>query len=813
MSSKPGSKETFQPSLGDPGELMNHNYLYISTLILALGCSSSEKSAPGAGTGTAGHSSPQANAKLDIASSGANADPQPVDSDGQFELNTLSSSLKSSKSGSKEKGKKAPSTNELTKPSESSDTRRSLAQRTLYLSADDSNSQASAVIVRNRIAQGRYVDPTMVRTYEFLNYYTFLYPPAEKNSVAIYPELRRSEKTGEYSMQVAVRSEDRARRAVLPLNFTLLLDVSGSMAGQPMALMRKFVGTFLNVMKTGDRLSVVTCNRHSKIIVDSFIYNKKKLNALANKISQSMTANDITDLHSGIELAYKLAEKNYNEEFLNRVLLLSDGASNAGTLALQSISKHSRDSERRGIYMVGVGFGEGFNDSLMDAVTDAGKGAYFFVNSSLDIEKALVRDFAANFDIAVKDVRLKMVMPDGWSMVKFHGEQVSSIKSDVIPQHLAPNDQMIYHQVMKASLENQRDQEFTFEAEFREAESGKKHTVQCKARVKDMLKSPGRQVAKGDAICAYAEMLKKIKAPLELNRRENLGVFDKAFGEFKKAKAQRSDSELDEIETILDSYRALLDKGESFPGSHDKNSAGIADVLGLDKELVKSVKVSGANTAQAIKAFKRLNSSTQLTPREGYRFLMLSTGPAGATRTKGVGKLSGATFKDPAPAFMGLRPLNRVGTPRIHDVHQITLTLRAPRWAKSFSFDFNFFSAEYPEYVKKNYNDTFYAIIKADSTNNGKGTNIAFDSQGQSIEVDNNYFQNPYHPISNRGTGFGNGGSTSWLRTSWPIRGGETFTLTFSVHDEGDEVYDSAVLLDHFQWHRYGCVGNTDPLN
>ena len=51
---------------------------------------------------------------------------------------------------------------------------------TLYLSADDSNSQASPVVVRSRIQQGRHVDPGLIRTYEFLNYYTFHYPPAKK---------------------------------------------------------------------------------------------------------------------------------------------------------------------------------------------------------------------------------------------------------------------------------------------------------------------------------------------------------------------------------------------------------------------------------------------------------------------------------------------------------------------------------------------------------------------------------------------------------------------------------------------------------
>jgi hypothetical protein len=56
-------------------------------------------------------------------------------------------------------------------------------------------------------------------------------------------------------------------------------------------------------------------------------------------------------------------------------------------------------------------------------------------------------------------------------------------------------------------------------------------------------------------------------------------------------------------------------------------------------------------------------------------------------------------------------------------------------------------------------------------------------------------------------------GSTGWLRICWPVRGGEAQRLTFSVHDEGEAIYDSLVLLDNFGWHEYDAVGATDPLN
>ena len=48
--------------------------------------------------------------------------------------------------------------------------------------------------------------------------------------------------------------------------------------------------------------------------------------------------------------------------------------------------------------------------------------------------------------------------------------------------------------------------------------------------------------------------------------------------------------------------------------------------------------------------------------------------------------------------------------------------------------------------------------------------------------------------------GANKGSSTGWLMTEWPIEPGETFVLTFHVHDTGDGIFDSEVILDGVQF-------------
>lgn len=691
-----------------------------------------------------------------------------------------------------------------------------------YLSADDSNSQASPVIVRMMAARGRYAMPETVRTYEFLNYADFSYAPAPKGRPAIYADLRDLG-GGRYSLLAAVRAEDRDFSAMPPLRLTVLLDESGSMAGKAMDMAKGFLRGLGARLRPGDSLALVAFNRSARVLLAPTGAGAGLPPALDKALGLA-APNDVTDLAQGLSKAYELASAGYAGGAMNRVVLLSDGGANAGKLAKEIIAKGAADSERQGIYLVGVGLGGGFNDSLMDSVTDAGRGAYLFIDSEAEVAKQLVpRAFVSNFDLALKDVRLKLTLPAGFAIEEFHGEAMSAVASEVTPQYLAPNDQMLYHMVLKApegaktaagGWKPDPAGMFDFACEYVPlgGPSSGDRAVEKKSFALGDILGDAKNIRKADALVAVAEALKKQAFPMEDNVAANLELLGAAFKEAAGLAAGMGDADLDALAPLGERYLAIVKGGPAIAGALDKDDASPGAVLGIPKELLLDVKVSGANPQLAVKGIAKLGYSTRVVPMEGYRFLALSSGPVWNPSPEGGTALSAAGCPYPDVEFMGSRPFTKPTVP-CYDFHSVALTLRAPAWAKSFSFDFDFFSAEYPGYVKQSYNDSFFAVLRAASTNGGRPTNIAFDSNGGAMEVDNAYFQNEFHPLPNAGTGFDRNGSSGWLRTSWPIKGGEEFTIEFNVHDEGDGVFDSLVLLDSFAFHDYAAVGTTDPLN
>ncbi len=188
-----------------------------------------------------------------------------------------------------------------------------------------------------------------------------------------------------------------------------------------------------------------------------------------------------------------------------------------------------------------------------------------------------------------------------------------------------------------------------------------------------------------------------------------------------------------------------------------------------------------------------VSSLGPITPTSGATMTFLSTGYASLV-TDGEDYDRMTTGVDPT------EPSSPVFDPSLLEV-----TLRVPQDMHSLQFDWTFLSREYPIYVGSLYNDRF-TVIQTGALFSG---NIVFDDAGSVVDVNSALFS-VTDAISLDGTGFWrpggqpptnhDGGSTGWVTTTTPVQPGELLTLRFDVHDVGDGVYDSGVLVDNMRW-------------
>jgi hypothetical protein len=244
-----------------------------------------------------------------------------------------------------------------------------------------------------------------------------------------------------------------------------------------------------------------------------------------------------------------------------------------------------------------------------------------------------------------------------------------------------------------------------------------------------------------------------------------------------------------------------------------------ATVIGHDYSSPTGSTLTG--TAAAVAHFG--DPSNDLAPLLNGSYALMATGPA--TGTSHSQSMGGNALPDPFTS----------DGYSIYDTYEWRLDLQAPPGAHGFQVHYVFLSVEYDEYVSTVYNDKFYIILEAGSTNGGAPTVINWSdcrdptvySDFSGDDCDSPSGHCCYVAINSAlseccwydgcpqdtwttdvsGTGFScadsqagdtasTGSSTGWLRTEWPIEPGEVFTLTFHIHDTSDGIFDSEVIID-----------------
>ena len=195
-------------------------------------------------------------------------------------------------------------------------------------------------------------------------------------------------------------------------------------------------------------------------------------------------------------------------------------------------------------------------------------------------------------------------------------------------------------------------------------------------------------------------------------------------------------------------------------------------------------------------------------PRAGSRMLGISSGHArsashpGACGTLTCSVLGQGTAPPNFPQDVPSCP----GQTDINDDIALEVELQAPTNATGYSFDFRFYSFEYPEWVCTSFNDQFIALVSPPPMGSING-NISFDSMNNPVSVNVAFFDVcagcPLGTAALAGTGFdtwNDAGATDWLVTTAPVDAGTNVTIRFAIWDTGDTAYDSTAFVDNFQW-------------
>ncbi len=163
-----------------------------------------------------------------------------------------------------------------------------------------------------------------------------------------------------------------------PLNLSLVIDRSGSMAGQPLRYAIKAAQKLVEFLNEDDILSVIIYDDTADVILPPQpVKDQAQISQTIGKIK----AGGCTNLSGGWLLGCEQVKSQQNGERLNRVLLLTDGQANLGITDPQVLTKTAQKQAEQGIVTTTLGFGTYFNEDLLIAMADAAGGNFYFIQS------------------------------------------------------------------------------------------------------------------------------------------------------------------------------------------------------------------------------------------------------------------------------------------------------------------------------------------------------------------------------------------------------------------------------------------------
>ena len=268
---------------------------------------------------------------------------------------------------------------------------------------------ASYSNVRRMINQGEKPPKDAVRVEELINYFSYDYPnPTGKDPIGILTETQACPWNKQNLLvRIGVKAKEIPSENIPSSNFVFLIDVSGSMySANRLPLVKSSLKLLTNNLRDKDRVSIVVyAGAAGEALPSTSGADKQKiLEAL-----DALNAGGSTAGGAGIELAYKVAQKNFIKNGNNRIILCTDGDFNVGVSSEKGLENLIEEKRQTGVYLTTLGDGMGnYKDNKLQILSQKGNGNHAYIDNLQEANRVLVQEFGSSMYAVAKDVKMQV---------------------------------------------------------------------------------------------------------------------------------------------------------------------------------------------------------------------------------------------------------------------------------------------------------------------------------------------------------------------------------------------------------------------
>ncbi len=205
-----------------------------------------------------------------------------------------------------------------------------------------------------------------------------------------------------------------------PVNVALVIDRSGSMAGQKLEQAKKAAIMAVNLLNRKDIVSVIAYSDRAEVVVPATRLTDKAdvIDRIRRLNSRGMTA-----LYAGVSRGAEELRKFFKREQVNRIVLLSDGLANIGPRTPEALGELGQKLGQEGISVTTIGLGLGYNEDLMAKLAYNSDGNHAFVEHATDLVRIFREEFGDVLSIVAQGLDVTITCHGGVRPVRVLGRR------------------------------------------------------------------------------------------------------------------------------------------------------------------------------------------------------------------------------------------------------------------------------------------------------------------------------------------------------------------------------------------------------
>lgn len=225
-------------------------------------------------------------------------------------------------------------------------------------------------------------------------------------------------------MLVTFTPEPAARAARRPLNLAVVLDRSGSMAGEKLRCVKEAARTLAGALAAEDTFSLTTFDHTvTPLVAPRPVGDGRE--AIDAAIA-GIDSGGNTDLCGGYQQGGLFARQAASDGVLSRILLLTDGLANHGIIDPDRIAAIVDGFRGDGIGTSTIGVGDRYHEELLGMMAERGGGSTYFLREPGEAAAVFAEELGDLFSIDANDVVVRFApSAEGLSV-----EQLNTYASD-----------------------------------------------------------------------------------------------------------------------------------------------------------------------------------------------------------------------------------------------------------------------------------------------------------------------------------------------------------------------------------------------